>query len=214
MRQDLQSAFAAAYSEGRQPSAQEITGTTIPYLDAIMEEIFRFGSVVPINQREAMQDTEVLGHHVPKGTIVIYITNGPGFTMPSYKVDEGKRSAQSRQDEKDGRYKSWDEEDIAQFKPERWLVEQCPDGEGKGGSVTFDPNAGPVNAFGLGPRSCFGRRLAYVEFRLLLTMLIWNFELLECPEALQDDSGLIGVIYKPQSCYVRVKKVDRATAVV
>jgi cytochrome P450 len=42
----------------------------------------------------------------------------------------------------------------------------------------FDPSAKPVLAFGLGLRGCFGKRLAYVEIRILITLIIWNFELL------------------------------------
>lgn len=42
----------------------------------------------------------------------------------------------------------------------------------------------------------------------MLTMLIWNFELLECPEKLSGYSGLLAVVNKPQQCFVRLRKID------
>lgn len=209
LREELQSAFAAAISEHRQPTAQELTSTSIPYLDAVIEELFRLVPVVPLNSREATQDTQLFGHRISKGTLVIYLNNGPGYTLPSCKVDESRRSKQSQQDEKDARYKSWDDDDITIFKPERWLVQQNDnDDSGDGGKFIFDPNAGPFHGFGLGMRSCFGRRLAYIQFRIFLAMIIWNFELLDCPEKLSSNIGTVGVVYKPNDCYVRLKQVN------
>lgn len=201
LRQALQSAYSAAASENRQPTVEEIVSTSIPYLDATMEEIMRVGAVVPLNSRHVTQTTQLLGHVIPKGTLVLFVVKGPGTIMPAYKVDEKLRSESSRHDEKEGRFNEWSDDDIAVFKPERWLVEQS-------GSVAFDSNAGPTMPFGLGARSCFGRRLAYVSFRILLVTIIWNFELLECPEELSDYKGLFGVVYRPQKTYVRLRKVD------
>lgn len=33
------------------------------------------------------------------------------------------------------------------------------------------------NPFSLGPRNCIGRNLAYLEMRLVLTHLLWTFDL-------------------------------------
>lgn len=204
LRKELQKAFPAAIAEGRQPSAREITKTTMPFFDAMMEELLRFNPVVVINSREAIRDTELLGHHIPKGTLVMYLLKGPGFTMPAYKVDEHIRSESSRQAEKDGQVKSWNDDDIDVFKPERWLV------KAEDGSVTFDANAGPCNPFGLGLRSCFGRRLAYIQLRIFLVMIVWNFELLECPEELSSFAGKLGIVYKAHHTNVRLKQVTHS----
>ena len=54
------------------------------------------------------------------------------------------------------------------FRPERWL--------GKGERVSNDK----LNAslpFGTGPRVCVGRNLAYLEMRLILAHLLWNFDI-------------------------------------
>jgi cytochrome P450 len=201
LRQALQSGFSAATSENRQPTVQEIFSTSIPYLDAAMEELLRVGGVVPLNSRETTRPTQLLGHVIPKDTLVMFLANGPGTTMPSYEVNEKSRSESSQQDEKDGRFNDWGKDDIELFKPERWLVRQSD-------SVTFDAKAGPSMPFGLGARACFGRRLAYVSFRILLVMVIWNFELLECPETLSDYTGTFGVVYRPRETYVRLRKIS------
>jgi cytochrome P450 len=221
IRKSLQSAFTTAMSENRLPSIHEITGTSVPYLDAAIEEIFRVSGPVPLGSREATRDTVVLGHAIPKGTTVMYLQNGPSFLMPAGEIDESRRSERSQEDQKRGRHKAWNDDDIASFKPERWLVEAQPDDNGNGNAlenptdksgseaaVVFDSNAGPTNPFGLGLRSCFGRRLAYLEFRIMLIILIWNFELLECPKEISDWHGKLGVVYKPRQCFVRLKKVD------
>jgi hypothetical protein len=114
-----------------------------------------------------MVDVQILGRHIPKGTDVFMLCNG------SSKIDEALRrvSAQAP-DEKIG---SWKPDDMPDFKPERWLGEED-------GAVVFDASAEPHITFGLGPRGCFGRRLAYIELRLTLVLLIWNLELQRCSE--------------------------------
>lgn len=92
--------------------------------------------------------------------------------QPGFSVDENKRSETSKAAKLEGRSKSWDPEDIGVFKPERWLV-PASSGKDTGLKYEFDSSAGPVLAFGLGVRSCFGKRLAYLELRILLTVIIW-----------------------------------------
>ncbi|TQW00017.1 hypothetical protein V2A60_005431 [Cordyceps javanica] len=197
LRQALQSAYATALEEHREPTVDEVLNTPLPYLDATIEELFRLCAVVPMNSRQAVRDTEVLGRAIPKGTVVLHLSTGPGFTMPSYQVDEKLRCSSG----KDGTMKSWADDDIGVYRPERWLVYDA------NGEARCDPNAGPSNSFGMGLRSCFGKRLAYMTFRLLLVSIIWNFELLECPEKLSSPLGKFGVVYKPQQTYVRLRKV-------
>ncbi|XP_010146981.1 PREDICTED: cytochrome P450 2D1-like, partial [Eurypyga helias] len=44
----------------------------LPYTNAVIHEIMRFGSIVLITiPREAVKDTTVLGYHVPKGTMIM-----------------------------------------------------------------------------------------------------------------------------------------------
>ncbi|KAK1985268.1 cytochrome P450 [Colletotrichum cereale] len=59
------------------------------------------------------------------------------------------------------------------FHPERWLQDPAFAGDNK---EAFQP-------FHLGPRNCIGRNLAYLEARLILARVLWNFDL-----KLADDS--------------------------
>jgi cytochrome P450 len=53
------------------------------------------------------------------------------------------------------------------YRPERWLGDPAFAGDRKD---AFQP-------FHLGPRNCLGRNLAYVEMRLILARILWNFDL-------------------------------------
>ena len=57
------------------------------------------------------------------------------------------------------------------FQPDRWLGHSNLDP-----SSDFDPQAG-FHPFGIGPRSCIGQLLAWVEMRVILARLLWNFDI-------------------------------------
>ncbi|KAI3397401.1 hypothetical protein diail_10852 [Diaporthe ilicicola] len=196
VRDDLQAAFPQARAEGRLPSATEIAKASVPYLEAAMEEILRIGNTVPVIDRDAVQDTTLLGHFVPKGTHVFFLANGPSFLEPAFDIDESKRSSQAR----GGKARAWESEGIGAFKPERWLADE-------NGKEVFDAQAGPMMGFGLGTRGCYGRRLAYLELRLLLTVFLWTFEFEKCPAELSGYAAVDGVVHGPKNCYVRLRKV-------
>ncbi|KAI0536530.1 putative cytochrome P450 [Xylaria digitata] len=63
--------------------------------------------------------------------------------------------------------------DPERFAPERWM----DDPKYKGDQL------GAMQPFGMGPRNCIGRNLAYAEMRLILAKLVFNFDL-----TLADDS--------------------------
>lgn len=102
LRKSLKSAFASALSEKRLPSVREIMQTSVPYLEATMEEVLRCGGTVPIGDREATRDTVLLGHHIPKGTMVFFLHNGPSMLSPALEVNESKRSEHSREAKEQG----------------------------------------------------------------------------------------------------------------
>lgn len=212
LRQALQKGYDVAKEENRMPTANEILTTPVPYLEATIEEILRVAPVVPVNSREAIRDTEMFGHMIPKGTSVYYLTIGPSVVEPTYKISEDLRSESSQRDHKIGKTHDWDEDDdMSAFQPERWLAQQAAS-DAKEETTRFDPNAGPMLGFGLGVRGCFGRRLAYVVLRTLVVSIIWNFELLECPKELSSYDAVLGVVYKPKKAYVRLRKVDLTRA--
>lgn len=213
LRKALQTAHAGAIKQKRLPSVEEILQTPVAYLDATMEEILRCGGTIPIGDREAIVDTVLLGHHIPKGTKVRFLHNGPGIRRPELKLNERKYIPGSEgSNEMEKAIPGWDNEDVDLFKPERWLRQPeksaAGDEDMQWANRSFDPQAGPSIPFGLGIRGCFGRRLAYVEFRILLTMVIWNFELLKCPEELSSYAGQLAFVHKPRNCFVRLRKIS------
>jgi len=58
-----------------------------------------------------------------------------------------------------------------EFIPERWLGrEKCPE-EHQGDERRV------VQAFSVGPRNCIGKNLAYMEMKLILARVLWEFDL-------------------------------------
>lgn len=214
LREALRKAYAPACAARRNPSVEEILNTSIPYLDATMEEVLRKESVGPFSVRMNLRDTTVLGRRIPKGTTVYMPKHGPGFLMPAYPIDDNKRSDEFRAATAEkGAIPSWNEEDMADFKPDRWLKPRRPavallkEVMAEGTDVEFDNLAGPTMPFSFGVRGCFGRRVALLQFRILLTMVIWNFELLPCPPELSGYEVVESLVRAPKKTFVRLKKI-------
>lgn len=192
LREALRASFSAAVETGRSPTVEEIVGTHVPYLEATLEEIHRCGGTTPIVDRQAAVDTELLGHRIPKNTSIACLTMGRSMMEPSFHVDEARRHDNIRGED----VRQWNVEDMALFKPERWIKDN-----------KFNPGAGPQLAFGLGPRACFGKRLAYLNMRILFTLLVWNFRLLPCPKSLSDYSSTLIATNRPNTCYIRLQRI-------
>ena len=190
LRDTLHKAYGHAKMEARNPTAGEITSTQIPYLEAVSEEVLRLCGAVPSVERDALADTEVLGYPIPKGATLLLLTAGPTIAKPA--LGNTKKESKSK----------WDSDDITAFRPERWLAKNNGDAE------SFDPMAGPMFAFGGGQRMCYGRRLAYMEMKLILTLVLWNFELLPCPEKLSGYKTVLALTNRPKDCYVRLREVE------
>ncbi|KAK0701274.1 cytochrome P450 [Lasiosphaeris hirsuta] len=208
LRSDLHAAHAAALSEARLPTASEIVRAHIPYLDAVMEETLRHSHIVPMQPREALVDTQILGHAIPKGTHVILVNNAASFMQPAFEVAGARRTKASRRAK--SRCEAWNPADIGEFKPERWLRKETGNGAtGYAGALreVFDIQAGLQLPFGAGPRSCFGRRLAYLSMRVAFTLLIWNFEFLEIHGELSSFEAEDSSTEAPRSCYVKLRKI-------
>lgn len=68
-----------------------------------------------------------------------------------------------------------------EFLPQRWLERD---------GVFKDDNLETSQPFGLGPRTCIGRNIAWMEMRLITAKLLWNFDFepitreWNCPEYL------------------------------
>jgi cytochrome P450 len=199
LRTILRAAHAAAAAEGRLPTVVEITKTSIPYLDAVIEEVLRHAGTAPMTGRDAMVDTTLLGHHIPKGTLVLFMTKGPGIGLPPITngLDESTRNSSSRAMKGD-----WGA-DVTEFRPERWIVEDKETGE-----EAFDAAAGPMMAFGAGPRGCFGRRLAYLELHIVVTMLLWNFEFGKVLDEMNSYEALDLITTLPHEANIKLRRAE------
>lgn len=190
LRRALQAAWAGALAEKRLPTVAEIHGTKIPYLDAVVEETMRFSNALVTTTKEALRDTTLLGHHVPKGTMVFMPLYGPGLCSPAL---DGTAPG-------DGKTGEWDADNIHLFKPERWLVPS------EDGGCSFNKMAGPNLAFSLGVRSCFGRRMAYISVRTFAVLVVWRFILERCLDAVAGDTVVQSATARPKYSYVRLAK--------
>lgn len=216
LRSALQAGFSSAKSEMRAPTIQEITSARIPYLDATEEEILRCAPTIQEVDREAVVDTVILGHKVPKGTIVMIPSGGASLRSPGFNIDEASRHNSSQEAKKTGKSRQeWDPMDIGAFKPERWLVNDGNEFDSASGPqlVSYIPiHMGDskliCKAFSLGTRSCFGKRLAYLQLRILITLIVWNFELSRCPDELSSYGHKIMLTTEPTQCFVRLTRVE------
>lgn len=204
LREALREAYPDAAAEERRPSVAELAhGAIPPYLEAFMAEIFRYQSPTPILGRTATRDSVILGHRIPKGTSIAMLAKGPSFQQPAFTIDDSLRTESARKDNLDHPVQETD--DIDTFRPERWFVNK----PGSDQSV-FDATAWPNATFGAGKRGCFGKRLAYLEFRMLLTLIIWDIEFLEVPKEFASWAGAPKIAYRPQQCIMRMRVVQHA----
>ncbi|QIW95517.1 hypothetical protein AMS68_001035 [Peltaster fructicola] len=196
LRQHLFAEFEHARKTNSMPTVKNIYKSKIPYLEATLEEIYRMSGTSSAIFRKATTDAVVLGHVIPKGTDVCMVTFGPDFVEPSLPIDESTRSASSQ--EAKSKSGVWDPVTVRDFRPERWLKSNAA------GEIEFDPKAGPSLLFGGGMRGCFGRKLAELQLKILLTLIIWNFELEETPIALSSYKSKDGITHAPRQCYLRL----------
>jgi cytochrome P450 len=164
-----------------------------------MEETLRYASVATLIVRMSTCDTQILGYQIPKGTDIMMSLTGPSITEPALPIREMSRSLDS-QEAKD-KFLPW-EEDVSQFKPERWL-KLVKSADGKEEEV-FDSRAGPNLAFSAGPRQCFGKKLAYMKLRVVMTLLIWSFEFQELDQSLNGPDITEKLVNLPKDCYAKL----------
>ncbi|KAJ6779598.1 hypothetical protein PWT90_08380 [Aphanocladium album] len=199
LRETLHAAFADAFAEDRPPTESELASARIPYLDAVVEEVARLAHVVPVHERECTEDTVVLGHLIPKGTFLFLANKGPGYTEPPLSVDESIRSESCQAALKEKRTVVLAESEqvrMNDFRPERWLVTNAE------GQETVDTTAWPASPFGMGRRGCFGQKLARLEIKIVVALMIWNFELLPCPGEMSSYEETQPKMREPLHCFV------------
>lgn len=179
----------------------------MPYVDAVIDEVLRLHAT--IMSRMALRDTEIFGRHIPKGATVWMLCNGPGFHSPSFDAAVAQRGPSTETDFS----KDWDEtRDMFTFEPERWLRKKksASSTTTEDNAVEFNANAAPQAAFGLGLRGCWGRKLAYIELRMLVALVVWHFDLLPVTPALNNTTATWSVIHRSDACYVRLRRREDA----
>lgn len=90
-----------------------------------------------------------------------------------------------------------------EFIPERWLA------DAPGEFLKDDKKA--FNPFSYGPRNCLGRNLAYHETRLLLTKLLYNFDLELVHPDLEWNKQKVFFLWDKPQLMVRLTPVDKRT---
>ena len=195
IRNNLRQTYSQAWEERRLPTDQELTKHAA-YLDAFLEEVLRFNCPVVTIMVVARRDTEILGHHVPKETPVFLNLTGPSINKPSVTVDESKRSETSRANRK--LRANWDDLNPEEFIPERWLEEK------DGGTLVFNALAGPTLSFSAGNRGCWGKRLGYLELRVVLSVLVWSFNFESIPEEIVNWDTYDSLVTAPKDCFIRL----------
>ncbi|OBR10442.1 Cytochrome p450 [Colletotrichum higginsianum IMI 349063] len=204
LRGALRAAYPEAREQGREPTVDEIVKTQVPFLDAFIEETLRLCSPAGGVTKQTLCDMTVLGHFIPKGTTILFLLTGPTINLPGAEVDEARRSETSQKTSGEG-VGDWSRSRFppGEFHAERWLH-----ADENGGSVRFDNRAGPFLSFSNGPRGCWGKRLAYLELKLIITLLVWDLKFARLPEELRDDGLVQGLFTKPKSCLVKLESLS------
>lgn len=126
----------------------DLTGTLeqLPLLNGIMHESLRIYPTVPLTMRQAIRDTQIGDHFIPKGTDMI---------VPIWHIN--------RAPELSGR-------DASEFKPERWIGDNKKPKQNGGANSNYD-----FMSFLHGTRSCIGQGFAKAEMRCLLAAMVRSF---------------------------------------
>ncbi|KAH8883169.1 cytochrome P450 [Thozetella sp. PMI_491] len=85
--------------------------------------------------------------------------------------------------------------DPESFVPERWLS----------GSDYDSDRREALQPFSLGPRNCIGKNLAYHEIRLILSRVLWNFDLELCPQSENWADQKVFILWQKHPLMVKMK---------
>jgi cytochrome P450 len=150
VQEELRTALANHFTGVKCPSVEEIIHADIPYLDAVCEESIRLSGTASGALRQAVVDTEVLGHRIPKGSEILLNLL---YNYPPIPVDESKRNSSSKAALAKQNYHAsmGIGPGLDKFEPGRWLTD-----DPKTAKLMFRPYARPSIGFGGGYRGCFG----------------------------------------------------------
>ena len=131
---------------------QDITGYAVnrlPYVNAVLNEGLRLCPTIPDGMRRNTPKggAAVAGHFLPENTVV---------SIPQWATYQSPANFSSP----------------TSFIPERWLHNSSDPA-----SPYSNDRRDGFNPFSLGPHNCPGQNLAWLEMRLILARMVWNFDL-------------------------------------
>lgn len=124
----------------------------LPYLAAVVQETLRIYPPVPglLQRIVPREGTLIAGQYIPGGTLVGV------HQFASYHSPSNFR-------------------DPELFVPERWLDDSNSLHADESKSY-IDDQRDVLQNFSVGPRDCIGKRLAYMEIKLILARLVWGLD--------------------------------------
>lgn len=137
-------------------SNDDITGVSLsrlPYLNAVLHEGLRLCPSIPDGMRREVSE----GGAIVAGN---FLPQGTVVSIPQWASYQAANNFYSP----------------TSFAPERWL-------EGSAGSPYSKDRKEVFQPFSVGPHNCPGRSLAYLEMRLILAKMVWNFDM-EIPKSI------------------------------
>ncbi|GKT48734.1 cytochrome P450 monooxygenase hmp1 [Colletotrichum spaethianum] len=163
----------------------EINGEStksLKYLNAVIEEGMRIFNPAPFGLPRVSPGANVAGKWIPKGVMNF----GPNLTTATHVTSRDERWFYNAKE----------------FHPERWLPEDHPRHD-----VTFGNDYKEASKpFSIGPRSCIGIHLSYMEIRICIAKLAWSFdwEQVHEQEDFVRDARLLG-LWKASPYHVRYR---------
>ncbi|KAF2768179.1 cytochrome P450 [Teratosphaeria nubilosa] len=153
----------------------------LPYLHACIEEGLRMYPPVSNGLPRIVPagGVTIEGHEVPAGTKV-YTTH-----LAVYRNAENFRHPYT-------------------FFPERWLPREYPEAR-----PFVNDRKGALQPFSFGPRSCLGKNMAYHEIRIILSKVLWNFDLELCAESQDWNDQKIFIMWDKHELLCQLRPVRR-----
>lgn len=191
LRASLYLAFPNA-TPSEPPCAKDIMTEVLSYLDAVVAETLRISATGPVSFRQTIAPCQIMGHDIPAGTPLILVTAGPSYDDVSLTSEKSAKSPASVQGFSSPMHATHHALPRSMFCPERWL---------KNGE--FDPQAVHMLPFSAGSRGCFGKKIALLELRIVLTVLILKFRFPKLAPAFSRYGAWDGLTRRSTCCFVQ-----------